>query len=307
MPRHNTIWGYIFLTRPILLIPLWTFLLLGYYRAGGERFSISQDFLFVFLVYTLLISAVYILNQILDITSDVINKKHLLLAEGVVSVKNGYIECTILLAVAILLMLCLPFYCIVFLLFSLLFGILYSVPPFRFKDKPIIDFVINAIGYGFLGFSLGWLSQKPFSYQTVLYSLPYIFAVGAIFVNTTILDIEGDRKIGSRTTGVFLGQDNTLKLGTVLIILCVIISVIVQDWICFFPSIIALPIFIYAALKKDVRSIFLSIGIGGPLLILITGVLFPYFLVLFLVVVIFLRLYYKKQFGISYPTLKTYR
>jgi 4-hydroxybenzoate polyprenyltransferase len=303
MRSKNTIWDYIFLTRPILLIPLWTLLLLGYYRAGGERFLINSDFLSLFLVYTLLISAVYILNQIMDIKSDAINKKHLLLAEGLISVKSAYIEFTILLVAALALMLRLSLHYVIFLLISFLFGIIYSIPPIKFKDRPILDFVINAIGYGFLNFSLGWLTEKPFSAKTVLYSLPYVFAVGAIFINTTILDIEGDKKAGSNTTGVFLSQARALKLSTVFIILCVIITVVVKDWICFIPSIIALPIFVFAAVKKDIKYIFLSIGIGGPLLVLITGVFFPYFLALFLGVFIFLRLYYRTKFGINYPSL----
>jgi 4-hydroxybenzoate polyprenyltransferase len=241
----------------------------------------------------------------MDIKSDTINKKHLLLAEGLLSVKNAYIEFIVLLVIsAILIVRLSPLY-IIFILLSFLFGIVYSVPPIKFKDRPILDFMINAVGYGFVNFSLGWVIQKPFSIQTVVNSLPYVFAVGAIFVNTTILDIEGDKQAGSRTTGIFLGQGNALRLSTILIVICVIVSILLRDWVCFIPSVIALPIFVVASLKQNINYIFLSIGIGGPLLILITGLIFPYFLILFVLVFIFLRLYYKHRFGINYPSLSS--
>ena len=303
MKHKSTIWDFIFLPRPILLIPVWTFLLLGYYRAGGERFSIGNDFLIVFLTYTLLVASVYVLNQIMDIKSDVINKKHLLLAEGFISVKNAYIEFAVLIAVALVLTARLPKHYIIFFLISFLFGIIYSVPPFKFKDRPISDFVINALGYGFLNFSIGWLTQRPLSIQTILYSLPYIFAVGAIFINTTILDIEGDKRSNAITTSIFLGMDNALRLSTTLIVLCIAVSILVKDRVCLIASLVALPLFMLALLKKDVKYVLLSIRIGGPLLVLIVGLIFPYFLPLILLIFLFLRIYYKANFSIAYPGL----
>lgn len=305
MRKRITIWDYIFLARPILLVPVWTFLLLGYFRAGGKRFFFDEDFIIVFSGYTFLLGSLYILNQIMDVKSDAINKKHLLLAEGYLPIKHAYIEFAVLILFALFLTIKLPLFTILFFALSVLFGIVYSLPPFKFKGKPILDFVINAIGYGFLNFSIGWLTQKPLSVLTICYSLPYVFAVGAIFINTTIFDIEGDKRDNSMTTGIFLGRDNALKLSALLTIFCTIMSVIVKDWLCLVPSVVALPLFLFANYKKDTKSIILSIGIGGPLLVLLTGIIFPYFLILFLLVFLFLRSYYRMRFGITYPSLST--
>jgi 4-hydroxybenzoate polyprenyltransferase len=304
LENRVTLWDYIFLTRPILLVPVWAFLLLGYYRAGGKRFFVDCDFITVLIAYTALIASVYILNQITDVASDSINKKHLLLAEGIIPVNNAYIEVIILLVIAVLFCIRLPWYFIFLFLLSFLFGVIYSIPPFKFKARPILDLAINAFGYGFLNFTIGWMTQRSFSSQTFFNALPYIFAVCAVFINATIPDIEGDKKSKDLTTGIFLGRDNAPILSAIFIFLCALTSIILRDWVCFIPAVVALPLFLLASVKKEIKYVLLSIRIGGPLLILITGIIFPYFLPLFLLVFIFLRIYYKKRFGIIYPSLQ---
>jgi len=304
--RNKTnIWDYVFVTRPILLVPVWGFLLLGYYRSGGPRFFVSGYFVYTLACYSLLLAALYILNQIFDVQSDAINRKHLVIAEGLLPKKGAYLCAFVMLAVALVMMLRLPMLMIMFFLFSLLCGTLYSLPPVKLKARPIVDFTVNAIGYGFFNFSLGWLTHRPFSIDTFIFSLPYVFAVGAIFINTTIQDIDGDIKSGYCTTGIFLGKNKALILSTSLISCCIVSSAVTRDLICLIPSVLALPLFIIAAVKRDLDSVARSIRIGGPLLILMTGVLFPYFFIVCLLVLLFLRLYYRKRFNISYPDVST--
>ncbi len=303
MGKQKTIFDYIFLTRPILLIPGWAFLFLGYYRAGGERFALEPKFILIFIIYTMLMAAVYILNQITDIKSDKINDKHLLLAEGILSRREGYIEIGLLLCAAFILSVFQHGFFTIFIIISLILGIMYSAPPFKFKERPIIDFLVNGIGYGFFNFSVGWLSIKEFSLQTIIFSLPYIFGVAAIFINTTILDIKGDELSGSLTTGIYLGGRWALRLSLVFITICAILSLILKDWICFIPAVVSIPLFLYSAIRQDRQSVLFSVGVGGPLLILIIGIIFPYFLVITIIIFIFLRLYYHHRFGIEYPAL----
>ncbi len=304
MSKTKSAADFIFLTRPILLIPVWAFLLLGYYRAGGERFYFNTKFILIFIIYSILAASVYILNQITDIRSDTINRKHLLLAEGILSKRDAYMEIAVLLIMVIILSFFLNFHFLFFIAVSFIMGIIYSVPPFKFKDRPILDFLINAIGYGFLNFSVGWLCHRGFTIQTVIFSLPYIFGVAAIFINTTILDTPGDELSGGKTTGIFLGRKWALRLSLIFILCSAIVSLILKDWVCFIPAVVSLPLFLYSSIKMDNRSIFLSIGIGGPLLILLTGIVFPYFFILALITFIFLRIYYRHRFNINYPSLQ---
>src|SRR3989304_3784451 len=54
---------YIFVLRPVLMVPVWTILLLGHHQ--GSRYGFSDRSLFwLFIFSTLFIGGVYLLNQI---------------------------------------------------------------------------------------------------------------------------------------------------------------------------------------------------------------------------------------------------
>ncbi|MCX7994750.1 MAG: UbiA family prenyltransferase [candidate division WOR-3 bacterium] len=303
MRYKNTIWDYIFLVRPILLIPVWAFFLIGYLKAGGERFSFSKIFVHTAIAYTSLISILYILNQIADRKTDAINQKHLLIAEKIISLRSAFITILVLLLITIIFSFKLPVTSIILMVFSFFSGIFYSFPPLKLKAVPFLDFLINGTGYGILNFSLGWVTTNHFSIQTIIASIPYFFAVSAIFVNTTILDVDGDKNCGYITTGVLLGKKNSARLGLLLITLCIISSFIVKDYLCLIPAVISFPLFLAAGIQGDEKFIKLSIRIGGPLLILVVGIIFPHFLFIVLSIFLFLRIYYKNRFGINYPSL----
>lgn len=301
--RKNSIADYVFLARPILLVPVWAFFLLGYLRAGGQRFYFNKAFLLTIIAYTTLMAILYILNQIADRNSDIINQKHLLIAEGNIPLKNAYMEIILLAIITLVLCTKLPFLVVIIMLVSFVLGILYSFNPFKLKAVAFADILINGIGYGFLNYCLGWLTKRQFSSDVIIFSLPYVFAVSAIFVNTTVLDIDGDKKCGYKTTGVVLGKINSARLALLLIIACIVFAMLNRDFICLIPALISLPLFFLAGLKGNEHYIKLSIRIGGPLLILIVGIIFPYFLISSLLIFVFLRIYYKKRFGITYPNL----
>ncbi|MGQ9534746.1 MAG: UbiA family prenyltransferase [bacterium] len=297
---HNTIWDYIFLTRPILLVPVWAFFLIGYYRAGGERSSYGRIFLLTIIAYSILLAILYIINQLADLDSDRINHKHLLIAEGYMPRRSAYRTIVVLTILLIIFAVHLPLSIIILMLISFVFGLLYS---YKIKSLPIADFLTNGIGYGFLNFSVGWLTQRPLDTQTIFSSLPYVLGVSAVFVNTTILDMEGDARCNYKTTAILLGKINSARWALLFIILCIIVSLKVSDFICLIPALISLPFFIIAAIQGNERFVILSIRISGPLLMLMVGITFPYFLIVAIVIFIFLRIYYKLRFDITYPGL----
>ena len=95
---------YIAILRPLLLIPGWTMLLLGYYKglggesAGQHSFLLignmhiilrpDSDLLITLLLYSLLMGAGYILNQLSDSRTDEINSKLYLVAQGHIRKSN---------------------------------------------------------------------------------------------------------------------------------------------------------------------------------------------------------------------------
>lgn len=290
-------------------MPLWTLTLVGYYLSGAEgvthRFSwLPQGRLALsLLVYTLLMGSVYIVNQIFDCDTDRLNKKLHLLSKGYLSLKAAWAECLILIVIALgLSFLFSPAYR-AFLLLSLGLGILYSAPPFKLKGRPILDILSNGIGYGCLAFMVGWLTKGNYSRVHLLKSIPYVLAVAAVFINTTVPDIEGDKKTGNITTGVFLGIQGTTFLALMAILGAAVVSLWTGDLLCLIPSLAATPLFLWAALDPKVKPAMIAYQLSGGVLVILLCLIFPWYLVLLLATFGALYLYHKLRFGLNYPAL----
>lgn len=293
---------HIFLLRPTLWIPVWVFFLLGHCRGADANFW-TVEFWTAFLLYTILMGGVYVINQIVDIESDRINKKLYLLPEGYIKVSHAWIEVGTLFALAWILAIPFTKEFKIILLLSMILGILYSVPPFKFKGRPIFDLLSNSSGYGMLAFSLGWVTGAPFSKLTIIYSLPYFFAVGAVFINTTIPDIEGDKRTNEITTGIFLGESKSYWVSTAFIFISLGLSIWVKDWICGIAAGCAVPLFLVAAIRQNLRWCFISIRVSAPILAILVGIKFWWFIPLLLIIFLSMRIYYKYRFNITYPKI----
>jgi 4-hydroxybenzoate polyprenyltransferase len=291
---------YFMLLRPSLFLPLWIFFLLGAYFGEGE---ISLRAAVVFVLYTLLMGGIYILNQIVDRESDRRNEKLFLLAEDYVPLRNAYIEMGTIFVLSILWSFFLGKYIFVAFLISLLMGVTYSLPPFETKGKPFLDIFWNASGYGLLAFTVGWLSVSLLSGSMLIHAIPYFFAVAAVFVNTTIPDMEGDREEGKITTGVFLGKKNTLLLGVIFDLLATAVSFLLKDYICLIGAGLALPIFLFAYFKQTKKSILFSFRVIPLILAVLVFVITPIIIPLFVLVLVVQKFYYKKKFNIDYPAI----
>ncbi len=288
------------LLRPSLFLPLWIFFLLGAYFGEGE---ISLKAVMVFVLYTLLMGGIYILNQIVDRESDRRNEKLFLLSEDYIPLRNAYIEMVTLFVLSISGAFFLGKYVFIAFLISFFLGITYSIPPFATKGKPFLDIVWNASGYGLLAFIVGWLSAALPSGSMLIRGIPYFFAVSAVFVNTTIPDIEGDREEGKITTGVFLGKKNTLLLGIFFDLLAVVISCLLKDYICLIGAGLALPIFLFAYIKQTKKSILFSFRAIPLILAILVFIITPIIIPLFALVLGVQKYYYKRKFNINYPAI----
>ncbi len=294
----------IFILRPLILIPVWNFLLIGNYWATKSR-AIDERIISGLLIYTAIMGGIYILNQITDIETDRINKKLFILSEGYMPLRFAVIEMILLWTLGIAFSLRFGKVFFFFIILSLLIGVFYSLPPVKLKGRPILDTLSNGIGYGIINFTVGWLIQKPFEWSVILKFLPYFLSISAVFINTTIVDIEGDKRAGEKTTAVFLGSGFASIVSTLILVCAIFLSILQKDIICLIPSAIALPIFLYVALKKglDRRITILSFRLAGVVFTIITGYLYPVYLIFLLVLFVIMRIYYKFRFGITYPTL----
>ncbi len=291
---------YFILMRPTLFIPLWIFFLLGAHFAEG---TLTLRSVSIFILYTLLMGGVYIQNQIVDRESDKKNEKLFILSDEIIPLSHAYLEMIILFLISLGLSILFGAVILFYFLLSLFMGITYSLPPIETKARPFLDILWNSYGYGFLAFIVGWISVNPHSHLMWIHGIPYFLAVGAVFVNTTIPDIKGDREEGKITTGVFLGKRKTLILGVLFDILAIITSYLLGDYICLILAGLSLPFFIYAAVNTHSKPILLSFRVPVVILAIEVCIISPIIIPLLLFIFLMQKVYYRKRFNINYPAL----
>jgi len=307
VPRFNP-FDYFFILRPLILIPAWNFLLIGAYLANRQA-AFTIDIVIGLLAYTFVAGGGYILNQIMDIETDRMNKKLFLLTSGFVTRRAAYAEIIILWFLALIMSFRFGWLFVVFIIVSMLMGVLYSVPPMKLKGKPIFDTLANGIGYGMVNFSIGWLLVSTFAPLMFIRFLPYCLSISAVFINTTIVDVEGDRKAGELTTGVFLGSKLSSISSTLIMGAAIVLAYVQREYICLIPAAVSWPLFAYAAgytlLRDGVnrKVTIASFRLPGLIFTVITALLYPIYFVVLFVILVSMRIYYKKRFGMTYPTL----
>jgi len=294
------------LLRPTLLLPVWALLFWGYDRArpaGFVRMDFPAPFWLGLLSYSLLLSGVYVLNQITDRESDRVNRKLFLLADGILPLSWAWTLFWGTTFLSLLLGLALPRIYLVLWGISFVMGVLYSWPPFRFKGRPFWDLASNALGYGLVNVLVGWSLTMPLTREALLEALPFVFAVGGVFLNTTLPDIPGDAQAGLVTTGVKLGARKTAWMGFFFLWGAVFFAALVENFPVLVAGALSLPLFAAAGFDPA-RFDRLSYRVAGGLFGLLTGLRFPPYLGMGLLTFLLLRFYYRRRFGLDYPSLR---
>ena len=315
---------YLIVLRPTLLLPVWTLVLIGHYRALSESSSPVEsgtvqfpllpkltilihpniELLGILCLYSMVMGAIYIINQICDKESDTANNKLFLVAQGLVKVRVLVLEVAILLISAVVwagLWFGNNLGYLTLIVISIFLGVIYSVPPIRLKARPFLDLLANAAGYGGIAFLIGWGIAAPINADAVWNIIPYVLCVGAAFVNTTLPDLNGDRAHGDRTTGVILGDKLSCLFSLMLLVGAILAAWWIGDMILLSTALLCLPLFIYMNFRREQGIIILATRVGILILSLIACVLVPLYLVLLVGSLIFVRWYYSARFGIKYP------
>jgi len=309
LPRWFAVLDYFFLLRPMILLPVWLFLLLGHYHAldGLGVYSWTAqllpdlDLIVVFIAYTLLVGGIYVNNQINDAETDRRNRKLFLLCDGYISLKKAWVYQGVLQLLALVSAIYfgrLEYLGIILL--SIILGFLYNTPPFKLKGKPVLDILANGFGNGLLNVAVGYVVVWQLTGSFWLVSLPYILAVGAVFTNTTTADVKGDTATGERTTAVVFGQKAALWIALALMLASGVTAFFFQVWPALAGAVVSLPLFALALSGKK-KWIKLSYMGATALYTLIAAGLFAWFLPFVVLVVLLTRYYYRKKFGMKYP------
>jgi 4-hydroxybenzoate polyprenyltransferase len=311
---------YVFVMRPLILVPAWSFYLLG--AAAGQRMSgvtprpadlapdaPAQFYIGLGCLTAILITA-YLLNQVFDQETDRINDKGHFLTRGIFSVRTVVLMALVTFLIAT--------YCFRFvddaqrlpLVIAVVLSLAYSLPPLRLVARPFADLLSNAIGYGGVAYVAGFAAWHPPAPDAYLLALPYVFLVGATFLHTTIMDVEGDKRSGKITTSVVIGTAPSAALAWALSAAGLVPALAVSfarfgDKLA--PVILAAgtAIFVHAALKlrKSRKDPVSSNAVQwATVLITIPAVVaWPAYLLLMIPLVVAARLYYRARFGVNYP------
>ncbi|MCJ7508297.1 MAG: UbiA family prenyltransferase [candidate division Zixibacteria bacterium] len=296
------LFDHIFLARPVLLPPVWTILLLGYHRSvtlNGESGSIFLTFILL----TFLSGAIYVLNQICDIETDRINRKLFLLPDNVISRKSAIVQTVIMNLVSIVPAFFISLTLGILFILGFILSYIYSAPPLVLKNRPFGGLLSNALGHGSLVFLIGWCANTNLSAKALLYSVPYLLAVGAIYLNTTIPDIEGDKKVGKITLAVKWGKFASKLFSGFLVLTALVFSVMLKDYFFSVVTFISAVFFVYMILSDNNQVIILATKIAVLGLSIVAGIFYIWYFILLLFVYIISKIYYRSRFNMNYPTL----
>jgi 1,4-dihydroxy-2-naphthoate octaprenyltransferase len=311
MNRIVKLCDYIFVLRPTLFFPVWTVYAAGYLAfhkfsgAGlnGTAPTLDQTALSLLGVLTLLMGSGYILNQLCDVETDRRNHKLFLIADHHLSPLAAWSEMILLSAFTLVA----GFYYgtaigVLLAIIFLLTGIFYNVAPFAWKGRPLLGLMANALG-ALLIFTAGWWSQKIEWHLPVQHALPYMFAVAAVYLYTTLLDLDGDAGTQKMTFGVRYGFAVTSLAGCTLELGALISAWWLKDFVIFYPALIAAPFFVWAAIKQRLNEV--SRAIKLPILFLALAICVKVWQYLFLLAFVFYfsKWYYRRRFGLNYPSL----
>ena len=306
----------LFLTRPILLVPVWGFCAFGYWHGrNGELDSLYSFWkstpLFVYFyifIFSLSVGSVYILNQIADIKVDKKNGGLPLLASGITTKKVAWTGAITLFAISSLLPIVTGHTTLsLFAIFSVTLGFLYSFKPMSFSGKPVLDFISNAIGYGTIAFGAGWYLSRGTGEISILTfaskSLPYVLLMCAGSISSTLPDREGDLLEGKNTTAVVFGNRNSNLLATLILITSLIYSIFYFDPIALICTSIPLPIYIGFIFRPNTILMESTYKIGGALCIICACSILPLLLPAGMLVFFLTRLYFRLRHHVIYPSL----
>jgi chlorophyll synthase len=294
---------FIFVLRPVILIPAWSFYLLGAAEGAGANTPTWQIRSPVALLcLTAILVTAYVLNQIFDRESDEKNGKCLFLASGIVTVRV-----LVFLALAAFLVASWAYHHVdAFLkapfITALVLAFAYSLPPLRLCARPFLDLAANAVGYGGIAFVLGFGASSPVLSDAARAAAPYVLLVAATFLHTTILDVDGDRATGKKSTTVLIGTGASRVAAVVLHASAFVVALWLRSATAAIVTGVSLPVTLLPMWRREKPSSSVVVVQANTLVVAACAAFFwPAFLAVTAPLVALSRFYHRRRFGITYP------
>ena len=312
----RTLLDGVFVSRPMVWVPVWGFCLFGYYRSAGIPFTLAPPwpgnggvpvnvYLWIF-AFSCVVGSVCIVNQLADADVDACNGGFALLVHGGVSARVAGIAAAVFgffpVGVSIMLhqasmgLLCVA---------AAALGLMYSWPPLRFSGRPILDFSSNALGYGGIAFVVGWhLGGGEFGSRLVSEATSYVLLMAAGSISSTLPDYFGDHRGGKRTTAVWLGLRRAHVLATILIVAAAAAAIVNADVRAAVCASVAFPLYMAYLIRPRRRYMEATYKVGGAATMVVAALSSMTFALAGLVVLLGTRVYFRYRFGVTYPSLE---
>lgn len=314
-----------FLLRFPLLAPVWTIFILGwicgndFILPGGRlpetpTMAIWSNLWMVLTGFSLIVASIYVVNQIVDIESDRINRKLFLLPHGFVSIRTAWILAASCALAGFTIAARYNSTLLILFAASLLLGVAYNLPPLSLKNHALGGVLANSLGHGALTFLAGWYTARyPADLTSELITTGLIAAIapalanGAVFLATTIPDAVGDARTGKKTFCVQYGAKSTSRFSALLCAGSCFGAFFMgrNYWVMLIPSIVSLFFFILLAFSNRQELAFRAFKWPVFLLSASVALFVPVYGILIIVTFFGSKLYYKWRFGIDYPTFKS--
>ena len=287
-----------FLTRPVLLGPVWVV-----YGAGALLGGAVPGWDLVFVSFA--VAGVYVHNQLADVASDRANSKLFLLESGLVRRTAAWSLAALRWAASIAWAATQGPRLWLYLV-ALASGVLYNAgPPTPWKDRPTLGLTANILAHGVVTLMAGFTAAGGAFVEGALVSIPYAAAVGSVYLSTTIVDSIGDRASGKSTWAVRFGSRATACTILVLVVASVVGAAALDDWWMLAASVVGVPFAVLLArdpsrdraeryAKFAVTALAAMVAARWHGLILIAALTF-----------LASRVYYRRRFGIRYPSFGT--
>ncbi|MEJ2721313.1 MAG: UbiA family prenyltransferase [bacterium] len=294
---------FLFVLRPVILIPAWSFYLIG---AAGRPAGILRPAgvlppLEPFACLTAILITAYLLNQIFDRESDERNRKCLFISAGVFRTRTLVLMALIFFLIASHLFHRIGVSARPALLTALLLSLLYSLPPIRLCARPFFDLLANAVGYGGIAFVIGFEAAHGSTARAAWLAVPYVFLVASTFLHTTILDVEGDRAAGKISTTVRIGVRRSVVLAAVLHALAVAAAVVTMNSSAIVITAVSFPVTVISVFNRGKAISSFVIQANTLIVTAAAAVAWPAYLAVGVPLILLSRFYHRKRFGVTYP------
>jgi len=295
-----------FLTRPVVLVPVWGFSAFGIYCFKSKLFS-SLDFSHYLLMalYSLSVASVYVINQMADYEVDKSNEGFPLLVRGNISMRAAGVcagVCAVLsiagpvvmgnISVAVLSVI------------AIAAGYVYSCKPFSLSGRPFFDFLTNSFE-AFLAFGAGWciVGGNLFNQELYKTALPYVLLMCAGSISSTLPDMPGDKLHGKITTAVRFGAKKAHCIAIAALAAAVPLSILNNDLLALACAALVLPIYILYLIRTNALTMELTYKVGGTFTMIAAALAAPLIAVAGIFVFFITWLYFRKRHKVSYPSL----